>query len=173
MAAETGFLIDGRHYPVPSIDTFTLDEAQVLYEYSGLAIEDFLTEDDSQRNGKNPGLVRALMHVAYQRGNPRLAYGKVRELVGSFNAAEAIASVYASLLADMEAADDVPLESTSEPNRPSSSSSLENERSTSNTGEKRGSGSPTGSDEPDETPAPTGVLRSVTSAISPQEISAA
>lgn len=173
MAAETGFLIDGKHYPVPSIDTFTLDEAQWLYEYSGLTLEDFFTEDDASRNGRNPGLIRALMHVAYQRGNPRLKPATVKDVVGSFNAAEAIAAVYASLLADMEAADDVPLESTSEPSRPSSSSSLENERSTSSRGEKRGSGSPTRSGERVVTPLPTGASRSGTSATSGQGISAA
>lgn len=112
MAAETGFIIDGTRYEVPTLDTFTMDEAQVLYDYSGLGIEDFVPiaeppapPDNADQDAKaaydellaardgelealnrklrNPGFLRALVHVAYQRGNPKFTPQRVREAVGA------------------------------------------------------------------------------------------
>ena len=72
---ESGFVIDGVVYEVPGLDTLTMDEAQVLYDYSGLGLEDFAqsadeTEEETkarERLFRNPGLMRALMHIAYKR----------------------------------------------------------------------------------------------------------
>lgn len=83
MAAETGFLIDETFYELPSLDSFTMDEAQILYDYSGLTLEDFVDADEADKKFKNPGLLRALMHVAYQRGNPRMNTSRVKTLVGA------------------------------------------------------------------------------------------
>jgi hypothetical protein len=95
VAAETdsGFNIEGRHYPVPDMGTFTMDEAQTLWDYSGLGLEDFsVPEDESEeehevrmRRYRNPGFLRALMHIAYQRGNPEVRATRVRALISNAN----------------------------------------------------------------------------------------
>ena len=67
MAAETnesGFLIDDKLYPVPSVFSLTNDEAQILWDYSGLTIQDFLDEDADERQFDHPGVMTTLMHVA-------------------------------------------------------------------------------------------------------------
>ncbi len=94
----SGFDIDGMLYEVPAFDSFTLDEAQVLYDYSGLAIEDFVSADpdasDEEKEAheqriidkaKNPAFKRALLHIAYQRGNPEMKAVRVKEVVGKAN----------------------------------------------------------------------------------------
>lgn len=91
----SGFDIDGTVYEVPTFDSFTLDEAQVLYDYSGLAIEDFVSADpdaseeeqEAHEQGiidkaKNPAFKRALLHIALQRGNPEMKAARVKEIVG-------------------------------------------------------------------------------------------
>lgn len=124
MAAETGFMIDGALYEVPSLDTFTMDEAQVLYDYSGLTIEDFAALEDEDENEqvdrlKNPGFMRALMHIAYQRGNEKLAPAKVKALIGAAN----LLSSYEHLAVGED--DALPPESTTEPEQQSLRSSVE------------------------------------------------
>lgn len=95
MAAETdtGFMISGRLYPVPDMGTFTMDEAQILYDYSGLGLEDFAAPEDEdpeetrerRRRLRNPGFLRALMHIAYQRGNPDIRPARIKALIGNAN----------------------------------------------------------------------------------------
>lgn len=95
---ESGFEIDGATYPVPTFETFTMDEAQILYDYSGLAIEDFVSADPDAseeeqeaheaailQKAKNPAFKRALAHIAYQRGNPTVKATRVKEIVGRAN----------------------------------------------------------------------------------------
>jgi hypothetical protein len=93
VAAETGFNIDGTVYEVPMIDSLTTDEAQVLYDYSRLTLDDFVPPKDETAEEKhdreeilrNPGFLRALMHIAYQRAHPQMRAAKVRALVGAAN----------------------------------------------------------------------------------------
>ena len=130
MAAETGFMIDGTLYEVPDLGSFTMDEIQVLYDYSSLTLEDFIegeneTADEAEARElklRNPGFMRALMHVAYQRGNNKLPTGRVKQIIGSANVITALET-----LGELEVEDDVPLGLTSEPNGSSLKSSLEND----------------------------------------------
>lgn len=172
MAAETGFDIDGTLYEVPSLDSFDLDELQVLYDYCGLTIEDFVTppdenDDDArarERQFKNPGLIRALMHVAYQRGNPKTRPATIKDLIGKANAL----NVLAALAEDMPVEEEdgqVPLESTSEPDESSQSDSHANTPSSEKKSVSSGAGSTNGSDPPDNAPKPIGRSRSVTSSL--------
>jgi hypothetical protein len=69
------FVIDGRDYEVPDLDTVTMGEAIIVYEYSGLAL------DELAGNSKHPGVIAALMHIAYQRGNPGEPKVGVRQLI--------------------------------------------------------------------------------------------
>lgn len=80
------FEIDGRDYPVPSVFTMTMGEAQVLYDYSGYTLEDFvppLPDEPDTRIAKlkDPAFKRAMVHIAFQRGNPDTSPDEVRQLV--------------------------------------------------------------------------------------------
>jgi hypothetical protein len=168
VAAETGFMIDDKLYELPSLDTLTMDELQVLYDYAGITLEDFAEPDDEtpeetrerERRLGNPGLTRALMHIAYQRGNPQVRAAKVKQLIGSANVIEALAH-----LGDVEADADPPA-LTTEPEPSSPNGSVVSNESSGTTSEN-------GSDAPDGPPAPIGITRSDTSSISAREISAA
>jgi hypothetical protein len=94
----TGFRIDGKLYEVPTLDTYSMDEAQVLYDYAGLGLEDFVEPDDEapeevraeflrtlSQKLKNPQFLRSIIHVAYQRGNPEMTRGQVEAVVGAIN----------------------------------------------------------------------------------------
>lgn len=91
----SGFEINGEHYPVPGFDTLTLDEAQVLYDFSGLAIEDFVSADPDASEEeqeahekaileriKNPAFKAALAAIAYMRVHPKLTAEQARQVVG-------------------------------------------------------------------------------------------
>lgn len=157
--AESGFLIDGNLYPVPAIDSFDMDEAQLLYDYSGLTIEDFGQPDSEEeeqertRRLRNPGFLRTMLHVSYQRANPAVKPVAVRKLIGSVNILEALSGLADDAEDDARPPDQ---ESTSRPtelspNEPSSSS------------ESSGGSSTNGSALPDSHPESIGVTRSDTS----------
>ena len=161
---ESAFVLDGKVYEIPGLDTFTMDEAQILYDYAGLSLEDFApadpeaSEDEQEEHSaefarklKNPGFLRTLMHIAYQRGNPKMSRARVQDLIGSANLVEA--------LEHFGEEDDESPPATSSPSEPSlPSPSSEPSRS----GDS-GTPSPSGSDEPDESPEVTGTTRSDTS----------
>jgi hypothetical protein len=179
VAAETesGFVIDGVVYEVPGLDTLTMDEAQVLYDYSGLGLEDFAqsadeTEEEAkarERLFRNPGLMRALMHIAYKRKHTKLPASQIRTLVGAANVLDALQGLTTSEPEE----DEIPLGLTSEPNAPSSSGSLENDSSTPPSSVTGGNGSPNGSDVQAGLPRATTTTRSATSSTSARESSAA
>ena len=168
MAAETGFLIDDVMYETPSLDTFTMDEAQVLYDYSGLTIEDFVEDEDGEdgdverlRKLKNPGFMRALMHIAYQREHPKTNTSRVKALIGSANLIGALEH----LVADEDDAV-VPPALTTEPEPSSPSGSVVSN----GTG---GDDSKKSSDEPADPPPATTTTGSDTSSTSAQTSSVA
>jgi hypothetical protein len=158
---ETGFMIDGRLYPVPDLGTFTMDEAQILYELAGLSLEDFAASEDEddeasaerRRRLRNPGFMRALMHIAYQRGNPDMKPARVAALIGNANVVQA----FEHLVPDEDEGDDAsPPDVTSEP-APSSRTSSDDSSASSGGASSNGLGTP------DESPVPTGITRSPTS----------
>lgn len=176
--AETGLNIDGTVYEVPSLDTFTLDECQVLYDYTSLTLEDFVpladeTEDDHlariEKMMRHPGFKKTLLHVAYQRGNPKMPVGKVREQVAGANWLEP----FATMGDDEPEETEVPLASTSEHDGSSPRSSLESASSPTSGSESSGTSSATGGDAPAVTPLSTGVSKLGTSPTSPPVTSAA
>lgn len=172
MAAETGFMIDGTLHEVPAITTFNFDEAQVLYDYSGLTLEDFARPDDVSEEEfselirpkmKNPGFLRALMHVSYQRANPRQDAARVKATVGQANMIGALAHLDEG---DEETDDGLPPASTTELEPSSPRSSVV---SNGNSGDD----STPSSDGQDDPPATTTTPESGTSSTSAQETSAA
>jgi hypothetical protein len=172
VAAETGFLIDGTIYEVPALDSFTLDEEQVLYDWCQLVQEDFMSlegETDEEYEERRAGLMRrpgfwaAWMQIAYQRANPKMKPEQVRQLIGTVNRQDALST----LGEPEEEESEVPLALTSEPNASSENGSLDNDNSTKPSPESSGTDATTDSDEADADPATTGRTRSDTSSTSP------
>lgn len=170
MAAETGFLIDGTVYEVPTLDSLTMSERRVMFELAGVTQEDFVQaedETDEEREERiakltrHPGFMEALMHVAYQRGNPTLKAAKVRLVVEATNYLEAVEAMVAD---DEEPeADAVPLALTTPPDESSQSDSSDSNSSSEQTTGSGGSDSTTGSEGLVRVPTRIGTGRSDTS----------
>ncbi len=75
--------VEGTPYVLPALDTFDLDEAIILYEYSGLTFDQVW-----EIEGLHPGVVKALLHVAVQRSDVSLRQSDIKELVGRVNMME-------------------------------------------------------------------------------------
>jgi hypothetical protein len=133
------FKIGSDEYEIPEVFGFDFDEAQILYDYSKLTIEDFVADgDDGQMTAdgllsllekmKNPAFLRALRHVAYRRKNLGASEAKIKVSISGDNFAEAYVEWITSL--DQESDDGPPLlESTKELEEPSPSSTVDETRS--------------------------------------------
>src|SRR5574337_617209 len=98
--ADSGFVIDGITYEVPTLDSFTMGEAKILYLCSGLSLEDFAVDEEDaeasarlKRNVRNPGFIEALMRIAYLRGNPGITDSKAESVVSKANLVEALSKI--------------------------------------------------------------------------------
>ena len=165
---EAGFKIDGTLYEIPALDSFDMDEAQILWDSTGMALEDFVPpggedvepeeieeyQEKLSHQVKNPAFLRVLMHVAYRRGNPKLPEGRIKDVVRSVNHLDAMVDFLRSSQAK---GDRRPPESTTE--QPQSSG-----RSSDDSSASSGSDSTVSSVAPESTPDPTGISESDTSA---------
>jgi hypothetical protein len=70
--------VNGRTYPLVSLDGLTLDEAMVVYDYTKMSLDQIPDLD-----GFHPGLIAALIHVSVQRGEPRETARQIRAAVGA------------------------------------------------------------------------------------------
>lgn len=153
----TGFDINGEVYEVPTLDSFDMDEAQILYDLSGVVLEDFIPpHPDSPEQEKaahyqlqllrvrDPGFKRALVHIAYRRKHEEYDRSELDKAVGKMNATDVSIAI-------LTRGDEVDPQ-TSSPNEPDSKSR------TNGTSESSSSGKPSGSDteRPALTLAPTG-----------------
>lgn len=146
--ADSGFLIDGTHYEVPTLDSFTMNEAEILYKCSGLALEDFAIDEEDpeavsefRAKTRNPGFLKALMTVAYIRGNSGTPVEAANRIIGAANLIDA-----------MKALGDV-AEADVDPPAVGADSAPENDSSSN---DPSGGTSTSGSDEPDESLVPIG-----------------
>lgn len=100
--SETKFVIQGRDYPVPTLDTFDMDECELLYEKTGLTLQDVM--DDEFELKLSPGLLRTLMLVTLMRGNPTMSRQTAEKIVGKVKAVDALEHLVAEADADPPAA---------------------------------------------------------------------
>ena len=70
--------VNGRTYPLVSLDELTLNEAMVVYDYTKMSLDEI-----PDLEGFHPGLIAALIHVAVQRGEPRETARQIRDTVGA------------------------------------------------------------------------------------------
>jgi len=138
------FRIGDEEYEIPPIDDFDMDEWEIVYDYSGLVLDDFAPVEDEtqeqarQRRTAQPALMRALLHIGYRRTHPEAAVADVKKITGA-----------AKLARIFEVGDDAgpPDLTTAQESAPESSPSDSGSES---------SGSPVSSDEPESLPETTG-----------------
>jgi len=166
------FLIDGQEYEWPTLDSFDIDEAELLYTATGFGLED-LVFDPEEPNAEDvakrlirPATLKALARIAYSRQHPDIPADVVLEKAGKVNMSEAVMALLA-----IEETDVDPPVSTSEPSRSSETSSpgsLESQSRTNETSGLNGTNSSTeetktpGSGSQEDDPAITGTPASVT-----------
>lgn len=123
MAAETKDELRRPEALIPMSD-YTMAEAQIMYDYCGIVIEDFapLMDEDNEDAAlaealeerlKNPGFTTALLHISYQRVNPRVSEAKIRRYFETMDRTEAMERFLE--LTSLEEDDVDPPESTTEP----------------------------------------------------------
>ncbi len=78
------FKIDGTEYPIPQIDSFTIDECGIFHEWTHVHVEEI---EDTPVNSM---MIAAFMQIAYMRGNPGMAAAVARKMVGQSNLVEAM-----------------------------------------------------------------------------------
>ncbi len=115
------FRIDGTEYPIPQIDSFTIDECGIFHDWTHVHVEEI---EDMPVNSM---MIAAFMQIAYQRGNPSMPPAVARKQVGQSNLVEAMGA-----FAETQEDDPVPLElPKSEPEQSASPPSSESSQSTS------------------------------------------
>ena len=139
--ADSGFVIDGIRYDIPPLDSFDIDEAQIVYENAGFVVEDLLTDPDDPdshkrfvKNLQNPGFVKALMVIAYLRANRDSTRRKAEDLIGKSNLMDALGSLFDSLKADDVGPPEVEQQPSEGPAEPTSMNGTSGESSTSDSG---------------------------------------
>lgn len=72
--------VDGTPYVLPTLASFDIDDAIILYNYSKLTFDQVW-----ELEGLHPGVCKALLHIAVQRSDPSLREREIKEMVGSAN----------------------------------------------------------------------------------------
>ena len=122
MTVETNdkvkFDLAGTLYEFPDVLDLDMDEWIVVYEYSGLVLEDFAPlenpEAEAERVHKlrHPGFIKAMTHIGYQRAHPKKTKATVKDLIGNVK----MLPLLESMAGDEPESDDPPT-SVSEPQR--------------------------------------------------------
>ncbi len=156
MAAETNdsrrnFTAGGETYEYPDPFDLDIDEWVIIYDETGLILEDFAPFDDKKREEtrlqqlRNPALIKALAICGLLRAKPDLDIDAARDLAGDMK----MLAVLESLAAGDDDADDPTQESPTTTSESSPTRPDDTNGSTS-------ADSPKSSDEPAEEPAATG-----------------
>lgn len=166
MADQTKpFTIHGKEYPIPTVQSFDMDEAQILWELCGFGMERFQPDENEGRYSAeaqaelvkvmiSPPFLRTLLHVAYRRGNRQASRKDIDQALGRLPFTQVLDEWSAQLLADEE--DDA---SPPDPSRLMSAPPASSPRSSESSSGSSGNGSPAVSDEPDATLASIGATR--------------
>lgn len=85
--AEPTFRIEGREYPIPTQETLTMDEAVLIHDYSGITL------DQIPQQPGNPKVLKALVHIAYQRGHPDADQDVIRDMIGMVTLVDLLGAV--------------------------------------------------------------------------------
>ncbi len=78
------FVINGTDYPIPQIDSFTIDECGIFHDWTNVHVEEI---EDTPVNSM---MIAAFMQIAYMRGNPGMVPAVAKRMVGQSNLVEAM-----------------------------------------------------------------------------------
>jgi hypothetical protein len=112
--------LNGRDYPLVTLDQLTLDEAIVLYSWCNMGIDEI-----ADLEGFHPGVIAALIHISVQRGEPDGPARQIREAVGGIHVAD-LEQVFMDASEEVE---EVPPLSAAGPSSPSDGSGGDSGRS--------------------------------------------
>jgi hypothetical protein len=86
---NTHFELDGIAYEMPELRDLDIDEWMIVYKYSKVVLRDLMevTDDPEAEQARvdkleQPGVMKALFHIAYKRKHPRKTDAAVEALVG-------------------------------------------------------------------------------------------
>lgn len=77
LETQTRITVEGTPYVLPALASFDIDDAIILYNYSGLTFDAVW-----ELEGLHPGVVKTLLHIAIQRSDPSLREREIAEMVG-------------------------------------------------------------------------------------------
>jgi len=126
----TSFELDGVKYEMPELRELDIDEWMIVYKYSKVVLRDLMeitddpeAEQERVEKLEQPGVMKALFHIAYKRHHPKKTDAAIEALVGQIK--------YLPTLEAMTTDEEVPaeedptketIEPASEPNEPEPSS---------------------------------------------------
>ncbi len=162
MSAETtdrgrSFTAGGETYEYPDPFDLSLDEWVIIYDETGLILEDFAPFDDKQREAtrqqqlRNPALIKALAICGLMRAKKELDVAAARELTGEMK----MLDVLASLAGGEAVAEEVDPQTGGLPSNESEPED-KSQRKSDDTNGSTSADSPSSSDEPVSEPAATG-----------------
>jgi len=93
--------VNGRTYPLVTIDELTLAEAMVVWDYTRMGLDEI-----ADIEGFYPGVIAALIHVSVARGEPDENDRQIRQVVGAIPVAK-LNEVFMDV--SVEVPDEVPL----------------------------------------------------------------
>lgn len=68
--------IQGADHEIPDVDSFTLDESGLIYDYTGITLDRYFDADPM-----NPRLHQAWLHILIRRTQPDLAEAEIKQAV--------------------------------------------------------------------------------------------
>jgi hypothetical protein len=89
--------IDGVEYDWPEVESLTLDEAVILYDHSGLTLDQI----PDLKGTFHPGFIKGMLHIAVVRVRPDVPRREIEERLGTLKLGE-MDEVFASMGEDDE-----------------------------------------------------------------------
>lgn len=69
------FLILEDEYDVPDMDSLTMGEANIVYDWAQIGL------DEVEANNSNPKVICAFAHIAYARENPDIKADQIKSII--------------------------------------------------------------------------------------------
>jgi hypothetical protein len=82
------FKVNGKEIDLPDMGTFSIDEAIVLYEYSGMTLD-----QAEEIEGLHPGIIGGLVHIAIARAEPERKAKEIEKAVRALNLLDLLTSI--------------------------------------------------------------------------------
>jgi hypothetical protein len=76
--------IDGVEYDWPEVESLTLDEAVILYDHSGLTLDQI----PDLKGTFHPGFIKGMLHIAVVRVRPDVPRREIEERLGKLKLGE-------------------------------------------------------------------------------------